>query len=38
MFASQLYPLFKFYRQRGLDPLSSHWAARRDFYTPHRKG
>lgn len=31
-----LFPLFMIYRRRGLDPLSSHWAARRDYFNPRK--
>lgn len=36
MLASDLYPLYMMYRRRGLCPLFSHWAARRDWFTPRK--
>ena len=36
MLSRELYPLFMIYRRRGLCPLSSHWAARRDYFNPRK--
>ena len=36
MLTANLYPLYKMYRARGLCPLSSHWAARRDWFNPRK--
>lgn len=31
-----LFPLYMLYRRRGLCPLFSHWAARRDYFNPRK--
>lgn len=36
MLSANLYPLYMMYRRRGLCPLSSHWAARRDWFNPRK--